>query len=404
MNLPIPDLSGDKSSCCGCGVCKVACPTGAIFMIEDKYGFCFPGIDPEACVRCGRCIEVCGFKRDKPQTTLGATYATARKHDDVVFSASGGVFAALAESVLESDGIVYGCFWHNANDTLEASFGRVANGDDLRRCLGSKYVQSDLSSSLDAIKEDLRGGKEVLVCALPCQIAALKRFLGKSYVNLITIDLICHGVPGVRFFNEELQSRLPERGARAVAVSFRSKTNGWGPRGFSMQVEWELPSGKEIHSEPILPDDSPFFFFFEGAQSIRGSCLSCPFASENRPGDITIGDFWGVEELLSSVVGAEQILEVDRGISVLVCNTGAGEAVLMHHGRDLVLVPTSYELAARGNGNLRYPTKPSRFRKLFLWLYGRGGYRGAVAVWRFCRSERDFMRMAKKPIKKLLRR
>ena len=60
----IPDLSGDKSLCCGCAACYSVCPVDAIEMIADEKGFLYPQIKEEVCIRCYKCINVCAFKRD----------------------------------------------------------------------------------------------------------------------------------------------------------------------------------------------------------------------------------------------------------------------------------------------------------------------------------------------------
>lgn len=63
MEKSIPVLFVDDSECCGCGACVVACPKGAISMVPNRYGFLYPKIAEATCVRCGKCLSVCAFKK-----------------------------------------------------------------------------------------------------------------------------------------------------------------------------------------------------------------------------------------------------------------------------------------------------------------------------------------------------
>lgn len=79
---------------------------------------------------------------------------------------------------------------HIGVDTLEG----------LKKIRGSKYVQSNTLDTYNNVKKDLQEGKQVLYSGTACQIAGLNKFLEKNYKNLLTVDIVCHGVPSQKLF------------------------------------------------------------------------------------------------------------------------------------------------------------------------------------------------------------
>lgn len=380
-----PVLYLDETECCGCGLCSIMCPSGAIEMKESKAGFLFPVIDEDSCVSCMRCVQCCAFNSKGLHSPSQAVYAAAQDDEMIKRSASGGVFASIAESVLRDGGIVYGCGWRSTGRLLEASFLRVTDSDSLGAILGSKYVQSDISAVLPDIRRDVLSGRIVLVGAVPCQIGCVKEYLGGGHRNLLTMDLVCHGFPSRRFLEDELREFVGEQD-NLVGLSFRNKEIGWGPSSFELNGIIHKMDGGKTRIGPIKAEESPYYFFFEGAQSVRPSCTRCPYSCPERIGDITVGDYWGIEvrspKLLKQNGG---IFDEELGVSILMCNSDIGERSIEKYGSSLIMHDITFEDAANCNRNLISPTTRKLTGRLFLTLYGLFGYKGAKILWRCCR-------------------
>lgn len=186
----------DDSVCTGCGACTSVCEQKALNLIPGKEGFYRPLVDTDKCISCGLCEKVCPVLNSVKTVVTSATplvYAAWNKDEKVrAESSSGGVFSALAETVLEMGGIVCGAAY--AND-MSVSHIRIEKKSDLSKLRLSKYVQSYIGDAFREVKEYAKQGKTVLFCGTPCQAAGLRNFLRKDYPNIICCDFICHGVP-----------------------------------------------------------------------------------------------------------------------------------------------------------------------------------------------------------------
>lgn len=225
-----------KADCCGCGACQNICPKGAIEMKYDAFGIAYPVIDPALCVECGLCKKVCSYQNqrqrcDAPQLAYAAAAADGvmAKH-----SASGGVFAALARHILKAGGVVYGCAFSDDDGILIPKHIRVDNESDLHRLQGSKYVQSITGMVYRQVKQDLKEGKNVLFSGTPCQVDALNGFLSPTKSeNLLTVDIICHGTPGTRFFVDYIKEMEKQNKGKVLDFRFRDKTGDGGTKQLS---------------------------------------------------------------------------------------------------------------------------------------------------------------------------
>lgn len=299
--------------CCGCGACVNSCPKGAIQMKEDEAGFIFPVVDESLCVSCGKCTQVCVFNEhlvgaatDEPEV-----YAAAAKDSAVLeHSSSGGVFTALSNAVLDKGGAVFGAAWA---DDMTLCHICVENKNDLNKLRGSKYVQSQTGDCYKTAKQILQENRPVLYCGTPCQISGLKAFLGKEYDNLLTADLVCHGVPSMKMLRDDLKAVAGDKYADIKDICFRDKTKGWAVKGSI------TTSDKQIKYDA---GTSPYYFFFLKGGVYRESCYNCRFPSENRQGDITLGDYWGIPLDLVSKLGN---VNPDKGISCVLVNTEKGK-------------------------------------------------------------------------------
>ena len=324
----------DKTKCCGCEACIQVCPKHCISFDEDEYGFYYPHTDVDVCIKCGLCKKSC------PVTNLRAEVLSVRKvasknrnEDQRSISSSGGVFVLLAEAVVRRNGIVFGARFdpewnvrHSSADTLEG----------IIPFLGSKYVQSRIGDSYKEAKLFLDSGREVLFSGTSCQIAGLKSYLAKEYANLLTVEVMCHGVPSPRIWREYLTYIRRPEGASAgkntvlsslndapsiEGISFRDKQNGWGKYGFVVRYsadqreaeKFGLSSVKANKKITVISEphrENIYMQAFLSNAILRPICFSCPFKSGKSGADISLGDFWTVNHYLPDI-------NDDRGISLV---------------------------------------------------------------------------------------
>lgn len=298
-----------KQECCGCGACKQACPKNAITMIEDEKGFLYPSVNTNLCVRCGLCDKVCGFTVNYAKFDKKPRIFAVKHKDDAVreASTSGGVFTALTDAVLAQGGVIYGAQY----DDVFRVFHSRATDYAKRNCFrGSKYVQSDTENTYQQAKNDLQQGKKVLYSGTPCQIAGLCTFLGKTYDNLITVDVLCHGVPSPKLWREFLCIIEKKAKARISSVNFRDKSQGWSNSG-------RLVFSYKERNANIWGENSYNTLFLKNI-ILRDSCYACQFRSYTRPSDITIADFWGIK------INAPKFHD-EKGVSLVMINTIKGQ-------------------------------------------------------------------------------
>ena len=347
--------------CCGCGACVNACAPGAITMQEDKAGFLYPVVDDALCVGCGRCADVCVFaEKQKGANGEPAVYAAVTRDRGVLKeSSSGGLFTALAEAVLDKGGVVFGAAW---TDDLSVAHIGVEDKAALSRLRGSKYVQSTTGDTFRQAKKLLADGRYVFYTGTPCQIAALKAFLGKEYENLLTADLVCHGVPSMKMLRDDLAFVSGGKTGSIRNIRFRDKRFGWGTKG-SFSAE-----GRTVRYDA---GTSPYYFYFLEGEVYRESCYHCRFPSEGRQGDITLGDYWGVRQELISRMGN---VDPDLGVSCILVNTEKGKQWLASIEHTLSIAPSDRASAEKRNKQLTAPSVPLSEHETLLNGYIANGY------------------------------
>lgn len=372
-------LFNEKKDCSGCGGCMNICPRQAITMEEDEYGFLYPVIHQDHCISCGLCNRVCSYQhKDEVQQPQFVGASAARDGSILLGSASGGVFTAVAREILKRNGVVYGCSMELRNNRLSPEHIRVSDDIDLPKLQGSKYVQSYIGNTFRLVKQDLKNSKVVLFSGTPCQVAALKSFLGTDvYPNLFTIDIICHGVPSAAFFNGYIRELERKVNGKATGFRFRDKSAGWGMKG---RFEYIDKAGIQ-RSRFIYRNLSSYFKLFLDSEIYRENCYSCKYAGEHRPGDITIGDYWKIEKQHPDyLLENGGTMDKEKGISCVIINNMHGQELLDCYGGGLDVKPSDFNKAAEANAQLRKPSTASKRRQQIFDLYKSGGYR-AVENW-----------------------
>lgn len=375
------DLWAEPADCCGCGACAARCPRGAISMEESPEGFVYPLIDAEQCIDCGLCSKACGLQNRYAQETSGPWYAACYRGDSSL-SASAGAFYGLARSVVDGGGAVFGAAYVRDDDGLHVRHVIAEDPEGLSALQGSKYVQSDAGPCFPEVRRQLESGRKVLFSGTPCQVAGLRGYLGRDWSNLVTVDLVCHGVPSEAMFRSLVESIERERGKRVIDFRFRCKRGGWGHSLLLLLLLRPLDTVDSSQDEEVLvpAHDFAYYDLFLNLKTLRDSCYSCPFAGPLRPGDITVGDFWGVNRNRPDVLEGGRF-DVECGVSCLLVNTERGKEALQRHGSDLNQFEVSFDDIAKGNDQLRHPSELPEDRDAYLDAYREGSWDEVGALW-----------------------
>lgn len=339
----------DLNKCTGCFACANACPVGAIQMLPGKIGHLFPTI-LDKCIECNKCIKTCPVNNpvelQKPIKTLAFWIKNDEEHQT---STSGGAAACFTNYILEEGGTVYGCasLPHGVIEHI-----RIDKKEDAFKLKGSKYVHSHINNTYQLIKADLKSGKKVLFIGLPCQVAGLKRYIGKENANLFAIDLICHGVPSQQVLFEYIESLGIKRDEVSV-VAFREA------KGYYLTI---LSSGRSVYYKNECKD--LYYMAFNDNLCFRDSCFTCRYSAPERVGDLTIGDFWGLGK-------QEPFNYTPHGhVSVVLVNNSKGELLMKSCSDKYEAVERSLDEAVAGNHNLKSPSVAPNAEK-FHFLYGK---------------------------------
>ena len=300
-----------KNFCCGCTACYSACPKQAITMAEDEQGFLYPEISGDLCVDCGICKSVCAFQNGyNPPLFLDNRPVYAMKNKDEKTrsaSSSGGVFPALAVNFLKKGGVVYGAGFDNNFDIEHI---RISSGEEISKLQGSKYVQSKLENTFAQVENDLKNGIPVMFTGTGCQIQGLRESLKKDYDNLFLVDIICHGAPSPKVFRDYKALMEKKHGSKIKRLDFRGKKIYSETQ--DMYIEFE--NGK-AYSE--FPNIDMFISLFAKNLTLRPSCYECVYTNTQRPSDITLGDYWGIRQIMPE-------FDDKKGVSILIANTKKG--------------------------------------------------------------------------------
>ena len=353
----------EKRKCTGCGACDNKCPVNAIRMEMDSDGFLFPVIDQTRCTNCGLCVKVCpviNIAAVRKQFARKTSCYSMMAEDDLrARSSSGGMFMLLAEKIISEGGVVCGAAY--TPDYLEVKHVVVRTLPELSALRGAKYLQSDVGNVYRELKVSLDNGQPALFCGCSCQVAALKCFLGKDYEKLLTVDLICHGVPSPLVYRKYVEDVA--HGRTLQRFDFREKAFwGWGA-ACSMFF-----NDGSVFRENCFKDR--FYRGFSNALFVRRSCAICPYTNTTRIGDFSLGDFWGISEI-------DPAANDGKGTSLVLVNTKKGQAVVEEiapkckHWKKQDLQKLK-EIAKRHNGQLHVPLREHFARSYFFELLNAG--------------------------------
>lgn len=357
-------LYESKDKCCGCSACQSICPTNAIQMISDGDGFLYPHVQKDKCIECEMCIKTCVFKstRSNEKTPINAYAAINKDKEVLINSSSGGVFGAVATKVLEKNGVVFGC---SMNGKYEANHVYITNLNQLKALQGSKYIQSNIGESYKKVKEYLNSDKKVLFSGTPCQVDGLKSYLKIDYDNLITTDIICHGVPSPKFFKDYMNYLERKENLRILKFNFRDTDINY----MSCAGKITYIKGKKVCQRKMTYHLDCFYNYFMYGVIFRECCYKCPYTNGNRPGDLTMGDYWGVQNYHPEI-------KTDKGVSALLVNTQKGVDLVSELNLDII--NTNFNNILNHNSNLVHPTPMNKDRDSVFKLYRESGIEAVV--------------------------
>ena len=339
----------DKKNCCGCHACFNICPQNAILMIEDENGFKIPKIDKRLCVNCGLCEKVCPIIKDVKIENEPEAYAMYNiDEQNRKNSSSGGIFSLLSKEILHLNGVVFGAKF---NDKFEVEHDFIENEESLYMFMSSKYVQSTIGDNYKKVKDFLENGRYVLFSGTPCQIEGLKAFLNKDYARLYTQDIICHGVPSPMVWKKYLEYREEKDGKKPQEINFRNKEKGW--KEYETYFKYNDGEYRKNHKNDY------FMNTFLSNLCLRESCYDCKFKKKNRISDITLGDFWGIDKVISN-------FSDNKGVSLVIVNSIKGKELFEKIKCKCKFEKTDLNEAIKYNPSMIKSSEKPKNRKVFL--------------------------------------
>lgn len=311
--------NNELDKCCGCGVCKIVCPQKCIMFYEDILGNRIARVDTSFCINCGACEKVCPTRNNTNEYGIGLKAYAAYSINNSVRNrgSSGGLFETFASMIIANNGCVFASKFDN---NLKLKMFEANSNEEVAELTKSKYLLSDSYSIFPNIKRKIIEGKMVLVCSTPCQISALKKYLGNysNYDNLYLIDFFCHGVPSQSFFDRCMKYTEKKKNIKIINFEFRTKKkNGSTPHYFTLTYNKK----NKIRKKTSMYFENPFYSAFQKYIILRDSCYNCKFGFGNHESDIVIGDFHNIESYIKGINRFD-------GVSTLIINSKKGFEML----------------------------------------------------------------------------
>ncbi len=346
----MPVLCSEKY-CSGCHACFNICPTKSITMAAASDGFLYPEVESATCIECGLCEKACPIlnKTEKADSVPTAFAAYSNEKIALEHSSSGGLFYHIAKSFLENGGVVFGAAF---DETFKVAHKAIYSLEDITELQGSKYVQSEIGSTYKEAKGLLDSGKNVLFTGTPCQIEGLYSFLGKDYDNLYTQDIICHGVPSPKVWDIYLKYRESVAKSSIRKVFFRYKKYGWK----KYSVLFQFADNTE-YSDVVSHDT--YMRGFLADLYLRQSCSACKGKGLNRRADITLADFWGIENVVPQMYN-------EKGTSLVFIHTKKGELLFQGIKDSIIFAQCDVSEAVKYNSAAVQSVKAHKKRDRFI--------------------------------------
>lgn len=351
------NLIVEKAKCTGCETCSQVCAKHAISMVEDSEGFRYPSIDSSMCVDCGLCKKICPIENmpvrfDSDKLAFGGYIKDSEIREK---STSGGAFSAIAEAWCDSNYVIFGA----ETKGLEVHHGYICNKSELDRFRKSKYTQSVIDNSYKQAKVFLNEGKKVLFSGTPCQIAGLRSYLGNdSFANLLTVEVICEGVPTPHYVRKFSQYIEKKHGAPIESIDYRYKDGGrWDFQVMLLNITSKSHLHRTFKCDRWF---NPFWSIWLQHLMSRPSCYECRFTDISRVADISLGDLWGVHLYCPDLYGN------NKGASLIICNTEKGKEALRKSQELLYGHELRFEDALRFQGPMRKSISLNPQRQRFM--------------------------------------
>lgn len=358
MQGELPSIAYQAKRCCGCSACSAICPRQCITMVPDQRGFLYPVINADECILCRRCEHVCPlFTRLEKTAPMYVFWALSNKDAERKRSSSGGLFAIMARRVLQEGGIVIGAVWDESYAKVRHEV--IDRESDLDKVMRSKYVQSQIGEEVfRSIRKALESGRRVLFSGTSCQVAGMNAYLGNLSCSpfYLSIDVICHGVPSPKLWQDWITFLQRDAEGRIAGVNFRDKNTGWS--AFSIRYDFiRSRSDDVVSASRVFSEDWYMRAFLQNA-SLRDSCFTCP--SKRKCGsDITLGDFWGVDE-------SHPEIDDDEGVSCVLVNTEKGMRAFEGVEALITQGKSSLQEVLPGNACLDHSVEPYESRRDFM--------------------------------------
>ncbi|MBW7571983.1 Coenzyme F420 hydrogenase/dehydrogenase, beta subunit C-terminal domain [Caproiciproducens faecalis] len=339
----------EPQDCCGCHACYSICPKSCITMRSDSEGFWYPQIDQMKCINCGSCERVCPIIHKTIINNNPQAYAAYNiDENNRMQSSSGGIFTLLAENIIARGGVVFGAGFDNEFQVVHSC---AETRSEIKAFRGSKYVQSKIGETYKQVRIFLDVGRLVLFSGTPCQISGLKSYMGKEYDNLFCQDIICHGVPSPKVWKNYVAYREGCSGTPVGRISFREKNESWKRYSvsflFNDDTEYRETFDKDLMMQGFLKNIY-----------LRPSCYHCCFKGVNRQSDITLADFWGIENVLPELFD-------DKGTSLIFLNSQKGQDLFQQIDEKMIFCHVDIKKAVSYNPSAFQSSRPSTKRDAF---------------------------------------
>lgn len=324
----------DKKQCCGCTACESICPKKAIKMLPDEEGFLYPHVEETKCIQCGLCEKTCPIINTKKSDQEPKGYIVRNTDKEIVQdSTSGGVFTAIANYVLDKQGVVYGVGY---DSSMRVIYKKAENKSEIAEMRGSKFVQSYIVGIYEDVKQTLGSGRLVLFTGTPCQVAGLINFLRKKPDNLYCVDFICRGVASPLLWENYLQAMQDKYKSAISFVKFKNKTYGY--HATTMKVDFQ--NGKTYKASGRI---DPMMKSYVNELASRPSCAACSFKSERHISDLTMFDCYHYSAITRKK-------DDNKGYSSLFVNSYVGEKIIESIAKSIEMTAVDYHELTKWNG------------------------------------------------------